>query len=95
MPGPTSRWPGSRHTLVTFLSQARHRPPPVTMAAAGLLLAATLILRTAAAAPALDTEIELLDLWAGQNIDDTHFGLYSGRQPITIFTGFIFRVIWR
>ena len=62
------------------------------MAAAGLLLAATLILRTAAAP---DTEIELLDLWAGQNIDDTHFGLYSGRQPITIFTGFIFRVIWR
>ena len=65
------------------------------MAAAGLLLAATLILRTVAAAPAPDTEIELLDLWAGQNIDDTHFGLYSGRQPITIFTGFIFRVIWR
>ena len=69
------------------------------MAAAGLLLAAPLILRTAvaAAAPAAapDTEIELLDLWAGQNIDDTHFGLYSGRQPITIFTGFIFRVIWR
>ena len=64
-------------------------------AAAGLLLAATLILRTASAAPAPDTEIELLDLWAGQNIDDTHFGLYSGRQPITIFTGFIFRVIWR
>ena len=64
------------------------------MAAAGILLAATLILRTAAA-PAPDTEIELLDLWAGQNIDDTHFGLYSGRQPITIFTGFIFRVIWR
>ena len=64
------------------------------MAAAGLLLAATLILRTAAA-PDTDTEIELLDLWAGQNIDDTHFGLYSGRQPITIFTGFIFRVIWR
>ena len=65
-------------------------------AAAGLLLAAALILRTTAApAPAPDTEIELLDLWAGQNIDDTNFGLYSGRQPITIFTGFIFRVIWR
>ena len=61
-------------------------------AAAGLLLAATLILRTTAAP---DTEIELLDLWAGQNIDDTNFGLYSGRHPITIFTGFIFRVIWR
>ena len=65
-------------------------------AAAGLLLAATLILRTTAApAAAPDTEIELLDLWAGQNIDDTNFGLYSGRHPITIFTGFIFRVIWR
>ena len=65
-------------------------------AAAGLLLAATLILRTTAApAPDTDTEIELLDLWAGQNIDDTNFGLYSGRHPITIFTGFIFRVIWR
>ena len=63
-------------------------------AAAGLLLAATLILRTTVA-PDTDTEIELLDLWAGQNIDDTNFGLYSGRQPITIFTGFIFRVIWR
>ena len=65
-------------------------------AAAGLLLAAALILRTTAApAPDTDTEIELLDLWAGQNIDDTNFGLYSGRHPITIFTGFIFRVIWR
>lgn len=65
-------------------------------AAAGLLLAATLILRTKAApAHDTDTEIELLDLWAGQNIDDTNFGLYSGRHPITIFTGFIFRVIWR